>query len=166
MEVLGWPDGSRDSKEEMPANLNRVTTMRGLEALLVAFGHSLMVLSVDGLPTPRTVPFTEFPGIESLLTKALLLLSNRNSAIMIFFVISGFVLGLSLDRGIGWLTMSYLGLMLRRVFRIYPALILSLFVVGTIMPWIMSLVVDEVRRNSLVIGESSRQVLIGSGSGS
>lgn len=139
MEVLGWTGGSKDSKEEIPANLDRVTTLRGVAALMVAVGHSLMVFSVDGFPTRWTIPFAEVPGIESLVTKALLVLFNGKSAVTLFFVISGFVLGLSLDRGKGGLISSYIGFVLRRAFRIYPALILSLFVVGALMPWIVSI---------------------------
>jgi peptidoglycan/LPS O-acetylase OafA/YrhL len=141
MQALGWTGGSRDPKEEMPASLDRVTTLRGVAALMVAVGHSLMVFSVDSLPTLQTVPFAEVPGVESLVTKMLLVLFNGNSAITLFFVISGFVLGLSLDRGKGGRISSYMGFVLRRAFRIYPALILSLFFVGALMPWIVS--IDE-----------------------
>ena len=141
MQVLGWTDGSSDSMEKVPANLDRVTTLRGVAALMVAVGHGLMVFSVDSLPRLWTVPFAEVPGIESLVTKALLVLFNGNSAVTLFFVISGFVLGLSLDRGKGGLISNYMGFVLRRAFRIYPALILSLFFVGALMPWIVS--IDE-----------------------
>jgi peptidoglycan/LPS O-acetylase OafA/YrhL len=141
MQVFKWTDGSRDSKDQMPANLDRVTTLRGIAALMVAVGHSLMVFSVDGLPTLWTVPFAEVPGIQSLITKALLVLFNGNAAVTLFFVISGFVLGLSLDRGKGGLIASYIGFVLRRAFRIYPAFILSLFFVGALMPWLVN--IDE-----------------------
>lgn len=106
---------------------------------MVAVGHSLMVFSVDGIPELWRVPFAEAPGIESLMTKALLLVFNGSSAVTLFFVISGFVLGLSLDRGAGGVISSYVGFILRRAFRIYPALILSLLIVGAVMPWIISI---------------------------
>lgn len=139
MQGLGWINKLRNIKEEMPDNLDRVTTLRGVAALMVAGGHSLMVFSSDSLPMPWNVFFVEVPGIESLVTKALLVLFNGNSAVALFFVISGFVLGLSLDRGKGGLISTYTAFVLRRVFRIYPALILSLFFVGALMPWIVSI---------------------------
>ncbi|MBC7839889.1 MAG: hypothetical protein H7Y39_14815 [Nitrospiraceae bacterium] len=104
---------------------------------MVAGGHSLMVFAVDGLPTLWNVPFAEVPGIESLATKALLVLFN--GAVTLFFVISGFVLGLSLDRVKGGLISTYLTFVIRRAFRVYPALILSLLAVGALMPWIVSI---------------------------
>lgn len=139
MQVFGWTHVSRNLNEELPTNLLRVTTLRGVAALMVAVGHSLMVFAVDGLPTLWNVPFAEVPGIESLATKALLVLFNGNSAVTLFFVISGFVLGLSLDRVKGGLISTYLTFVIRRAFRVYPALILSLLVVGALMPWIVSI---------------------------
>jgi peptidoglycan/LPS O-acetylase OafA/YrhL len=139
MQFLGWTGGSKDSTGAMSGGLDRVTTLRGIAALMVAVGHSLLVFSVDNLPTLRTVPFAEVPGVESLVIKALLVLFNGNSAVTLFFVISGFVLGLSLDRGKGGFISNYMGFVLRRVFRIYPALIVSLLLVGALMPWIVSL---------------------------
>lgn len=49
----GWlSDDSSDLKEDMSIKLERVTTLRGVAALMVAVGHSLMVCAVDGLPWP------------------------------------------------------------------------------------------------------------------
>lgn len=125
--------------EAMPGALDRVTTLRGIAALMVAVGHSLMVFSVDGISELWRVSFAEAPGVESLTSKALLLVFNGSSAVTLFFVISGFVLGLSLDRGKGGVISSYVGFLLRRAFRIYPALIVSLLIVGAVMPWIINI---------------------------
>lgn len=46
---------------------------------------------------------------------------NGRAAVSLFFVLSGYVLGLSLRRGTGTLVRQYLFFMGRRVFRIYPA---------------------------------------------
>src|SRR4029079_5633186 len=98
MQFLGWTGGSKDSTGAMSGGLDRVKTLRGIAALMVPGGHSLLVFSVDNLPTLRTVPFAEVPGVESLVTKALLVLFNGNSAVTLFFAMRGFCLRLPLDR--------------------------------------------------------------------
>jgi len=113
LQGFGWVNGPGNLKEEMPDHLDRVTTLRGVAALMVAGGYSLMVFSVDSLPTVWNVSFSEAPGIDSLVTKALLVLFNGNSAATLFFVISGFVLGLSLDRGKGGLISTYVAFVIR-----------------------------------------------------
>jgi len=52
---------------------------------------------------------------------------NGSAAVSLFFVLSGYVLGLSLGRGDGSLLNQYKVFVLRRVFRIYPAFFVTTF---------------------------------------
>jgi peptidoglycan/LPS O-acetylase OafA/YrhL len=54
---------------------------------------------------------------------------NGSAAVTLFFVLSGFVLGLSLERLKGQFKLKYLVFFLRRLFRIYPAYLVSLVLV-------------------------------------
>lgn len=119
--------------------LDRLTALRGAAALMVAVGHSLMVLSVEIPLASQYKHFQEVSGIQSLITRILLAVFNGNSAVILFFVLSGFVLGLSLDRSTGGPVSTYCGFVVRRAFRIYPTLILSLLCVGAVMPWLVNL---------------------------
>jgi len=60
----------------------------------------------------------------------LLAFFNASVAVTVFFVISGFVLGLSLDRRDPRLEYRYFPFLIARTFRLYPALIICLVFIG------------------------------------
>ena len=87
---------------------------------MVALSHCLLVLTVDGIDNIWFATFSELAGVQSSITRFLLIFLNGGAAVIIFFVLSGYVLGLSLDRhamGIGRAISFYA----KRVFRLYPA---------------------------------------------
>jgi len=91
-----------DDKREF---IDRLEALRGVAAMMVALGHSVAVF-LSSEP-------------QWWLTKTLF---NGRAAVTIFFVLSGFVLGLSLRRSRDSFVPGYIQFVLRRGFRIYPAL--------------------------------------------
>jgi len=93
--------------------ISRLEAFRGLGAIAVIVTHCFLVVPWDG------------QGAQLLLIKLVCLFLNGHTALMIFFVISGYVLGLSLDKGASRpdnVSRFYV----RRGFRIYPAHLVAL----------------------------------------
>ncbi len=67
------------------------------------------------------LPAQQLEGASSLVAKAVLSVVNGHAAVILFFVLSGFVLGQSLDRLKGSALRICLSFAVRRLFRIYPA---------------------------------------------
>ena len=89
----------------------RLESLRGMAAVQVAVFHCLSVM--QGYPcNQRFVP-------------SMLVLFNGPAAVSLFFVLSGFVLGLSLRRNHGRFREIYARYAIRRIFRIYPTVIVS-----------------------------------------
>ncbi|WP_339728431.1 acyltransferase [uncultured Gimesia sp.] len=108
--------------------ITKLESLRGIAALVVAISHSLIVFSVDHNQTIWLSRFYETDGLQSLVTSLLLIPFNGGAAVTIFFVLSGYVLGLSLDKRplkIAGVFSFYI----RRIFRIYPAYIVSLLII-------------------------------------
>ncbi len=122
--------------ERDPGFLGRVESLRGLAALMVAICHSQLVFVVDGHEDLWRLNIADVQGLQALATKVLLVLFNGGAAVSLFFVISGLVLGLSLDRQKDEILRSSVSFLLRRALRIYPALILSLLLVQAWLPLI------------------------------
>lgn len=99
--------------------------LRGLAAFVIAIYHSLFILKVDGIRNIFEYKFDIHVGLQALTTQVLLLFFNGNAAISIFFILSGFVLGISLAKH----TMNfryYLIFLLKRILRLFPVLIVSI----------------------------------------
>jgi peptidoglycan/LPS O-acetylase OafA/YrhL len=108
----------------------RIDSLRGLAALSVAVGH-ILIASAD----TRGLHALQIGGFWSLslfqkIVRLLLIIFNGEAAVMCFFVISGFVLYKSLEKlrkkERHWIAIFYK----KRVFRIYPALIVSYIFLG------------------------------------
>jgi peptidoglycan/LPS O-acetylase OafA/YrhL len=106
--------------EETPF-VGALESLRGLAALMVAVGHSMMVLKVDAIDMVWARPIWTLPSLDAKLVKLILMFANGGAAVSLFFVLSGVVLGLSLDNsklsGVRW----YSAFLVRRIFRIFPA---------------------------------------------
>ena len=102
--------------------LPRLESFRGVAALVVATGHTVGVL----LPSAEAQPVMQLLGR----------IFNGHAAVLVFFVLSGYVLGLSLDRpspsGFG---AQYATYVFRRLFRIYPAFLLSVLLALAYLGW-------------------------------
>lgn len=89
----------------------RLEAIRGLAALMVAGGHSLVV-------------YPTF-GVAGRCTSALRVVLNGNSAVAMFFVLSGLVLGMGLQRQGPGTVREFFAYVTRRGFRIYPVFLLN-----------------------------------------
>ncbi len=94
----------------------RLESLRGLAAMQVAVFHCLSVMQ-------------SYPCNERFMA-SMLVLFNGPAAVSLFFVLSGFVLGLSLRRSRGRFGEIYSRYAIRRVFRIYPTVIVSTVVLA------------------------------------
>ena len=99
--------------------LARVESIRGVAALMVALMHGFLVL--NGQWEIWLAGFPPVNSIQAFTTKSVLTLCNGQAAVTMFFVISGFVLGRSLDRGKSGFLQNATRFVVRRAFRIYPA---------------------------------------------
>jgi len=108
----------------------RIDSIRGLAALSVAIGHVLIASTqTRGLHLISIGEFSELTIFQKIV-RLLLVIFNGEAAVMCFFVISGFVLYKALD-GLyknqkHWIAIFYK----KRLYRIYPALIVSYIFLG------------------------------------
>ncbi|MDI1291839.1 MAG: acyltransferase [Methylobacter sp.] len=101
----------------------RLEAIRGLAALMVALFHSMGAVL---LTTP----------VDHWLKQASTVLGNGGTGVTIFFVLSGHVLGLSMV-AINIHPLRYWPIfMLRRVLRIYPAMLVCLGVCAALLAWV------------------------------
>lgn len=97
--------------------LTRLESLRGLGALSVACAHSFVLFPYAS---------QEYP-LQTAVQTLMHILSPGKSALIVFFIISGYVLSLSLDRA-ELTAKSVFTFYRRRIFRIFPAHILWIFV--------------------------------------
>jgi peptidoglycan/LPS O-acetylase OafA/YrhL len=100
--------------------------LRGLAAVAVIFYHSILHLNLGLVPTTLADPLQNAPDLPSAAVKILLVLCNGHLAVIIFFVLSGFVLKKSLKRQDDPFTFILIKFAIRRAFRIYPAVIVCM----------------------------------------
>ncbi|MBB2200959.1 acyltransferase family protein [Gluconacetobacter tumulisoli] len=98
--------------------LQQLTSIRGVACLVVLVGHVIQVIRYDPLPSS---PHRHW--IRDLVTYAF----NAQAAVLLFFVLSGCVLSLSLRRVITFDRQAIAGFYVKRAFRIYPLLWVSVF---------------------------------------
>jgi len=104
-------------------------SLRGVAALMVAIAHSLLVLKINQIDEIWAKQLWEIDTFDAWVVKLMLIFANGEAAVTIFFVLSGVVLGLSLDNTKLTGMRSYLAFLVRRAFRIYPAYIVSILFV-------------------------------------
>lgn len=100
-----------------PASKSRFYTelesLRGVAAMMVVFFHIF-----GGRAGPETLSHLNFPTVVNLILTSVFC---GPGAVTVFFVLSGFVLGESLQREQELTSRSYLAFMIRRAFRLLPA---------------------------------------------
>jgi exopolysaccharide production protein ExoZ len=101
----------------------RLEAIRGIAALMVALSHSMGAVL---LTTP----------VDHWLKQASNILGNGAAGVSIFFVLSGHVLGLSLGGGNMHPIRYWPIFMLRRVLRIYPAMLVCLTACIAYLAWL------------------------------
>lgn len=96
-------------------------SLRGIAALMVAVAHSLIVVRIAGVDNLWRAPFGSLVSADAMFARVFVALVDGQAAVTLFFVLSGVVLGLSLERDRGAFPATYARFVLRRAFRIYPA---------------------------------------------
>lgn len=96
----------------------RLESLRGIAALAVVMAHASAVLRIDGSPAYWATPLAEQTLAQQLITLGTALF-NPTAAVVLFFVLSGYVLTLSLTRQSlhSGNVPSYIA---RRLFRLLP----------------------------------------------
>lgn len=103
---------------------DRLTALRALACVVVVCHHAMLLFRIDGRPGTLELPLQLHDGY--LLAQQLLLLAfNGQAAVVLFFVLSGLVLALSLARTPAVSVPSLVAFYLRRGLRIYPTLFLA-----------------------------------------
>lgn len=103
--------------------ISQLDSLRGLAALTVLFGHYLNVLPQIILDTKS---LDGYQGINLIKYTPLHIFWAGYAAVILFFVLSGFVLSLPFYRENN--KFSYLTFMIKRFFRIYVPYIVSVFI--------------------------------------
>jgi peptidoglycan/LPS O-acetylase OafA/YrhL len=100
--------------------------LRGYAAVAVVIFHAVLGLDPTLVPRVLRANFTELSGWYEFFAKFILEASSGETAVCIFFVLSGAVLFDSLKRTKGAPLRLVIDFVVRRLFRIYPALIVCL----------------------------------------
>ena len=124
-------DGAKTAVAAKPGHYPALDSLRGVAALLVVFHH--LGVSYRDLFNPQ--------GLAGLITKAVIY--PGHPAVLMFFVLSGFVLQLSHGRAS---SNQYWHYVLRRTMRIFPAMLASLVLAVVLLrpateyygPWLLA----------------------------
>jgi len=109
---------------ERPNYSNALASLRGLAACVVVVFHALLVFEVAGLDDPHRAALAAEPG-WGLVVHGLLALFNGHSAVIVFFVLSGLVLALSLEREADLGPATLAAYYVRRAARLWPLLLVA-----------------------------------------
>jgi peptidoglycan/LPS O-acetylase OafA/YrhL len=105
-------------------------SLRFLAALCVAVAHCLTAFS-DKPYHAQTLAMIDFSNLSGVFARVVQMLFNAHSAVIVFFVLSGFVLTQSLKRLESEnYAAEFFYFVTRRIYRIFPALIFSVLVLG------------------------------------
>jgi len=124
-------EATETAREISINRFTRIDSIRGLAALAVAVGHSILASPLAvGLLSVTIWNFSELTLIQKIL-RIFLVIFNGGAAVVCFFVISGFVLSGALKRlyarkNSNWIIEFYK----KRIYRIYPALIVGYIILG------------------------------------
>lgn len=100
--------------------------VRGVAAIVVIFYHSILGLDPSLIDGVLKAPLFKIHETRDLVIKLVLMVFNGDLAVTMFFVLSGAVLFESLDRSKGSARTVALGFLIKRLFRIFPMLLVSL----------------------------------------
>lgn len=99
----------------------RLEALRGFGTLIVAAAHCLQITWAAGRPLSSTLD--EGDPVSHWLAPVYIALCNGQGALIVFFVISGFVLTRSLERGPDKFAPAARRYFIGRIFRLYPVII-------------------------------------------
>jgi peptidoglycan/LPS O-acetylase OafA/YrhL len=138
MKERGRSEDSTGSTREPRRFLSAIESARGVAALFVAISHTMGSF----LLVAFNRPLLEQPSLRDSLLKLASLLLNGPAAVVVFFVISGLVIGRSLDRNPAQSPLAYLGFLARRALRIYPAHVAAILILIAAAPVVFAAEVD------------------------
>lgn len=107
-----------------------IESLRGVAALTVAVAHCFVI----GL-NPGNADFSHGFKLGSAINLAIHLVLDESGAVVLFFVISGYVLGLQLDHLTGRIWQRLTEYYVRRIFRIVPAMWTVVLFAFTLKTW-------------------------------
>lgn len=111
--------------------------LRGYAAIIVTFFHAILHINPSAVQTILH-PSIDQVAVADIWLKIVLIFFDGGTAVSLFYILSGVVLCQSLLRsGLG--TKSILLFLLRRILRLYPALIFCMFSM-----WVLSMAMQEV----------------------
>lgn len=116
-------------QKSQPLFLRRVESVRGLAALCVAIAHTMSYL----LLTNTELPLFDQPALRDVVISILAGFMDGETAVMVFFVISGVVIGRSLDAR----RTDFVSYLVRRIFRLYPAHIVATLGIVALGAWFL-----------------------------
>ena len=122
--------------------LDALDGLRGYAALVVVPYHTITGLRPDLIPFLVGTPLLKMGAADPWLTKLCLTILNGESAVMLFFVLSGFVLTRSIVHDLGRHTAikACLAFAVRRILRIFPSLAACLIVTFVVINAAQSLI--------------------------
>lgn len=121
-------------------NNNRLTKLdglRGVLSLIVALNHSFLVLAIPAFANVWGQNPLKFTDLQSKLQQVFMMLGNGGVAVTLFFILSGFVLGLSFQK----LNFNFVQLakyLVKRLIRLYPVYIFLVIITAIYMKTIFA----------------------------
>jgi len=102
--------------------------LRGFAALSVTFFHGILHFDDSLVGRVLYAPIATIDNANDLAVKFLLMIFNGDAPVMLFFVLSGLVLSLSLRSDLSKKTTAQacIDFVIKRLFRIYPVVIISM----------------------------------------
>jgi peptidoglycan/LPS O-acetylase OafA/YrhL len=107
--------------EQQSSFSDSLASLRGIAATIVVIYHSQLMFRVGDLDNPHRIGFSLDDPLQVLVLSILSLL-NGSSAVILFFVLSGTVLAMSLHRAGPMRSADWMAYYLRRAFRLMPLL--------------------------------------------
>lgn len=108
--------------ENKKIRYEKLDGLRGLLSLIVVLNHSFLVVAIPAFANVWGQNILSFTDWQSKIQQILMLLGNGGAAVTLFFIMSGFVLGLSFSK----VKYSFVGLtnfLIKRIIRLYPVYI-------------------------------------------
>lgn len=136
--------------EERRKRNDQLDGLRGYAALAVVFWHSMLAADRASVAKIKSTPLTQLSGLPDIAAKLALSIVNGEAAVILFFVLSGAVLVNSLQREQGSVVEISWRFAVRRVFRIYPALLLAIIVTAPVFAIIAPVPLRDVLENLIL----------------
>lgn len=131
--------GSKSEKR-----LDALDGLRGYAALIVVPYHTITGIKPDSIPFLVGTPLIEMGASDPWMTKLAIAIFNGESAVLLFFVLSGYVLTRSVAQDLSrhpLLNVS-IAFAIRRLFRIFPSLatcLIAIFIIVNTVHWLIPL---------------------------